>query len=438
MSDLGSQTPRCTRRAGLRATAAATFAAARSLAPSLFVGCSAGLPSGGRPIVLGLLHSQTGTMAISETSLRDAGIMAVEEINDAGGVLGRPLEIRAPDPKSRSSDLFPRRARRLCEEGVAALFGCWTSTSRKAVIPVCDEYDRLLFYPVQYEGNECSPQVVYGGPVPNQQILPAIDWLLSSAVGRRRIFLLGSDYVFPRTANLVVKRHLQARGVEPAGEAYLPLGHDQFRGAVEMIATSRADAVLSTVNGDSNAALFAELFAAGIDADKVPVVSTSVGEDELRGMPTEQVRGHLAAWSYFQSLPRAANRSWVERFQREFGHDRVTSDPMESAYTLVYLWKQAVERAGSLKTDAVREALRAGLEVEGPGGPLRIDPKTQHGAKPFRLGRVRSDHQFDVVYESDGPIEPEPFPQVAFPGWSCDWTRGGLREGPEVRIDGDL
>ena len=431
---------RVTRRQSLRAAATATLAAARGLGPAMFVGCSAGLPPAGRPIMLGLLHSQTGTLAISETSLRDAEILAIEEINASGGVLGRPLEIRAPDPKSRSADLFPKRARRLCEEDrAAALFGCWTSTSRKAVIPVLEEFDRLLFYPVQYEGNESSAHVVYGGSLPNQQILPAIDWLLSSAGGRRRrIFLLGSDYVFPRTANMIVKKYLRSLGIEPVGEAYLPLGHKQFRGAVEMIDTSRAEAVLSTINGDSNTAFFAELAAAGVDPEKVPVVNTSVGEDELRNIPLEHARGHLAAWSYFQTVPGDANRGWVDRFRREFGYDRVTSDPMEAAYTLVYAWKAAVEKAGSLETKAVRQALGEGIEVTAPGGPLAIDPATQHAAKRFRLGRVRGDRQFEIIHESDGAIRPDPYPPVAFPGWSCDWTAGGITRGAEVVIDGNF
>jgi urea transport system substrate-binding protein len=428
---------RLSRRQGL---AALTLAAARALAPATFAGCSSGLPPARRPITIGLLHSQTGTLSISETSLRDAGILAIEEINAAGGVLGRPLEVRAPDPKSRSSDLFPKRARKLCgEDRAAALFGCWTSTSRKAVIPVLEEFDRLLFYPVQYEGNESSAHVVYGGSLPNQQILPAIDWLLSAAGGRRRrIFLLGSDYVFPRTANFIVKRYLRSLGREPAGEAYMPLGHTKFRGAVEMILASKAEAVLSTVNGDSNIALFHELAAAGIDAEKLPVVSTSVGEDELRNIPVAEARGHLAAWSYFQSLATAANRDWVARFRREFGYDRVTSDPMEAAYGLVHLWKAAVEKAGSIKTSAVRQALAEGLEVAAPGGPLVIDPATQHAWKRFRLGKISPDRQFEIVFESDGPIPPDPYPQVAFPGWKCDWTAGGITPGAEVAIDGDL
>lgn len=437
----GPPTPplRLSRRAGLR-SAAATLAAARGLAPALFVGCSAGLPASSQPITLGLLHSQTGTLAISETSLRDAEILAIEEINATGGVLGRQLEVRSPDTKSRSADLFAKRARRLCEQDeVAALFGCWTSTSRKSVIPVCEEFQRLLFYPVQYEGNETSPWVVYGGAVPNQQILPAIDWLLSPAGGeRRKIFLLGSDYVFPRTANYVVTKYLAAQGVEPAGVAYAPLGEEDFRGIVDQIRSSRANAVLSTINGDSNVSFFEALQVAGSTAEELPVISTSVGEDELRSISTEESTGHMAAWSYFQSEPGEANASWVSRFRREFGYDRVTSDPMETAYCLIHLWKLAVERAGSVATDAVQQALREGLEFAGPGGPLRIDPATQHCFKPFRLGRIRSDRQFDIIHESSGLIGPDPYPEVAFPGWKCDWTKDGLEKGVEVVIDGNV
>jgi urea transport system substrate-binding protein len=431
---------RPSRRTLLKGTAAATLAAARGLVPGVFVGCSARLPEGAAPIVLGLLHSQTGTLAISETSLRDAELFAIEEINAEGGVLGRQLEARSPDPRSRPLDLFPKRARELCErDGAAAIFGCWTSSSRKAVIPVLEEFGRLLYYPVQYEGNESSPQVIYGGSIPNQQILPAVDWLFSPAGGgRRRLFLLGSDYVFPRTANFIVKRSLAVQGLEPAGMVYVPLGHRQFAGAVEMILASKADCVLSTLNGDSNVAFFAALAEAGIDPEKVPVVSTSVGEDELRNLPPEHVQGHLAAWSYFQSLPGEANEGWVKRFRREFGYDRVTSDPMEAAYCLVHLWKAAVEKAGSLDTDAVRQAFRDGIAFAGPAGEIRIDPATQHTAKRFRLGRIRPDRQFDIVYESAEPIPPDPYPQVAFPGWSCDWTAAGITRGPEVSIDGDF
>ena len=388
------------------------------------------------PIKVGLLHSQTGTMAMSETPLRDAEQLALLEIEAKGGIDGHPVEAVIEDGRSRA-DVFPRRARQLFEkDGVVALFGGWTSDSRKAMEPVIAAAKGLLFYPVQYEGEELSKNIFYTAEAVNQQATQAVDYYL--AQGKKKFYLLGSDYVFPRTANMIVKKYLRSLGIEPVGEAYLPLGHKQFRGAVEMIDTSRAEAVLSTINGDSNTAFFAELAAAGVDPEKVPVVNTSVGEDELRNIPLEHARGHLAAWSYFQTVPGDANRGWVDRFRREFGYDRVTSDPMEAAYTLVYAWKAAVEKAGSLETKAVRQALGEGIEVAAPGGPLAIDPATQHAAKRFRLGRVRGDRQFEIIHESDGPIRPDPYPPVAFPGWSCDWTAGGITRGAEVVIDGNF
>ncbi len=425
------------RRRALAQTAA-TLAAVRGLAPGLFVGCSLGIPPRAKTVPVGLLHSQTGTMAISATSLRDMELHAFEQINAAGGLLGRQLEARAPDPRSRP-EMFVKRARQLLEGGVAAVFGCWTSTSRKAVIPICEEHQKLLFYSVQYEGNESSKYVVYGGSVPNQQILPAIDWLLSPNGGsKKKIFLLGSDYVFPRTANFFAKKYLAEKNLRPVGEVYLPLGQRDFSAAVQQVLFSGADCVLSTVNGDSNLGLFQALSDARIDPAKVPVVSTSIAEDELRSLLPQQVQGHYAISSYFQSLDTVANREWIAGFRDEFGYDRVTGDPMEADWCLVHLWKAAVEKAGSFETEAVRQAFRDGLKFAGPGGTVRLDPKTQHCTKYFRVGRIRADRQFDIVHSSDAPLDADPYPQIAFPGWNCDWTKGGITRGPEVSIDGDI
>jgi len=430
--------PAVTRRQALSRSAAATLAAARVLAPGLFTGCLTGVPHRAAAVPVGLLHSQTGTMAISETSLRDIELHAFERINAAGGLLGRQLVARAPDTRSRP-EIFVRRARELLDEGVVAAFGCWTSTSRKAVLPLFEEHRKLLFYPVQYEGNESSPYVVYGGSLPNQQVLPAIDWLMSPEGGsKKKIFLLGSDSVFPRTANYIVRRHLDAMEMRPSGEVYVPMGQRDFSTVVQQILFSKADCVLSTVNGDSNLGLFAALAEARIDPDKLPVVATSIGEDELRSLLPEQAQGHYAASCYFQSLDTDANRQWVDGFRSEFGRNRVTDDPMEPDWCLVHLWKAAVEKAGSFETDAVRQAFRDGLEFAGPGGPIRLDPKTQHCTKYFRVGRIRPDRQFDIVHASAAPIDPDPYPQVAFPGWKCDWTDGGVTRGQEVSIDGDL
>lgn len=431
---------RPSRRDALRTGAAATLAAARTLAPALFAGCSLGIPARRKTVTIGMLHSQTGPLAISATSLRDIELHAIERINATGGLLGREIVARAPDTRSRT-ELFPKRARQLLDDGVVALFGCWTSSSRKAVLPIVEEAKTLLFYPVQYEGNESSPYVVYGGMVPNQQILPTLDWLAGAAAGfRKKVFLIGSDYIFPRTANFVVKKFVKAKGTElqVVGEDYRPVGDRDFAGVVRKLLDSGADCVLSTVNGDSNLGLFAALAEAQVDPARIPVVSTSIAEDELRNLLPAQVKGHYAACCYFQSLDTPANRIWVDGFRREFGYDRVTDDPMEPAWCLVHLWKKAVEKAGSFDTQAIRQAFRDGLEFDGPGGRVRLDPRTQHTSKYFRLGRIRGDRQFDVVQSSPEPIAPDPYPEIAFPGWSVDWTRNGVTRGTEVDIHGDV
>jgi len=431
---------RPSRRDALRTGAAATLAAARTLAPALFAGCSLGIPARRKTVTIGMLHSQTGPLAISATSLRDIELHAIERINATGGLLGREIVARAPDTRSRV-ELFPKRARQLLDDGAVALFGCWTSSSRKAVLPVVEEAKTLLYYPVQYEGNESSPFVVYGGMVPNQQILPALDWLAGAGGGfRKKVFLVGSDYVFPRTANFVAKKHLEGAGtgLTVVGEEYLPLGDRDFSGVVDKLLASGADCVLNTVNGDSNIGLFAALAEAKVDPARIPVVSTSVAEDELRNLLPAQVKGHYAVCCYFQSLDTAANRIWIDGFRREFGHDRVTDDPMEPAWCLVHLWRKAVEKAGSFDTQAIRQTFRDGLEFDGPGGRVRLDPRTQHTSKYFRMGRIRGDRQFDVVESSPEPIAPNPYPEIAFPGWSVDWTKDGVTRGTEVDIDGEV
>lgn len=425
-----------TRRETLRSGVAATLAAARVLAPSLFVGCSLGIPPRAPTVRIGLLHSQTGPLAIGSTSLRDVEVDAVERFNAAGGILGFSIDPRAPDPRSRT-DLFPKRAATLLDEGAVALFGCWSSASRKAVLPIVEERDSLLFYPVQYEGNESSRNVIYGGQVPNQQVLPALDWLRSGPGGeRKKFFLLGSDYVYPRTTNFIVRKWLAGTGVEIVGEDYVSLDRKDFAPVVARIRERGADCILNTVNGSGNIALFAALAEAGIDPEKVPLVSTSVSEDDLRSMPAAHSAGHWVLSSYFQTVDTPANAAWMAGFRSEFGEDRVFGDSMEAAWCLINLWKVAVEQAGSFATEAVRQVFAAGIGFDGPGGRMTIDPATHHATKYFRMGRVRPDRLCDVVVSSDGPLAPDPYPQVAFPGWKCDWTKGGLQPGPEVSIDG--
>lgn len=248
--------------------------------------------------------------------------------------------------------------------------------------------------------------------------------------------MIGSDYVYPRTANYIVKKYLETKSIAPSGEIYVPLGQRDFGPAIDQILAAKPDLVLSTINGDSNINFYRTLHERGVTASQLPVVATSVGEGELRVLPPVTTQGHYAVWSYFQSVDSAENQKFVLLYERDFGHDRVLDDPMEAAYAQVYLWKQAVEKAGTTDTDAVRKVLESGMEVNGPGGLGRLHGKTHHMHKRFRLGRIRDDHQFEIVYESADTIAPDPYPEFAFPGWSCDWTRGGIKKGPAVDING--
>ena len=371
---------------------------------------------------VGILHSLTGTMAISESSLKDAELMAIEEINAAGGVLGKKIVPIVEDPESKFTTEFPNKAKKLLlSDDVACVFGCWTSVSRKNVLPVFEKNNGLLFYPVQYEGNEASKRV-YTGAAPNQQILPAIDWLLSKEGGeKKKFYLLGSDYVFPRTANLIITKYLESKGLKPVAEEYTPLGHKEYPNVVQKIKETNPDVIFSTINGDSNVNFYNELASQGITADKIPVVAVSVGEDELRGLDPTKVKGHLAAWNYFQSIDTPKNKEFIKKFQDKYGKDRVTDDPIEAAYIGVYLWKAAVEKAGSTDVDKVRAAFKSNIEFDAPGGSIKLDPKTQHIYKRFYMGKIRDDKQFDIVHKTD-LIAPVPYPPIAFPGKSCDHT----------------
>jgi urea transport system substrate-binding protein len=423
-----------TRRALLERSGKALTLAAAASVPYLVSGCAR--PASRDPIKVGILHSLTGSMAISVRSLVDAEVLAIEEINAAGGVLGRQIEPVIEDARSEFAVLFPRKARKLLlEDKVAVVFGCWTSDGRKSVLPVFEENNGLLFYPVHYEGNESSRNVVYLGAAPNEQILPALDWLLSQAGGsKKRFYLLGSDDIFPRTANFIIVKYLQSRGLQAVGERYTPMGHTDYKTIVQDIKRATPDVIFSTISGDSNIYFFNELSGQGITADQVPVVFVNMGEDELRSLLPPAIRGHLAARNYFQSVNTPRNKAFVQKFKDEFGWERVTDGPIEAAYFQVYLWKLAVEKAGSTDVDKVRAALQSGIEYDAPEGKVKVDPKTQHTFKWFRIGRVRADRQFDIIYESPSWIEPDPYPQLAFPGWHCDWTKEGITRGPEVKI----
>lgn len=410
--------------------------------PAIFAQTDASAQGGKGPIKVGILHSLTGTMAISEKSLKDAELLAIEEINAKGGVLGRKVEAIVEDPESKFTTVFPDKAKKLLlSDKVAAVFGCWTSVSRKNVLPVFEENNGLLFYPVQYEGNESSRNVIYSGAAPNQQILPAVEWLMSKAGGnKKKFYLLGTDYVFPRTANLIIVKYLASKGLKPVEEKYTPFGYNDYAAIIQDIKAKDPDVIFSTINGDSNVNFYKELAAQGITADKVPVVAVSVGEDELIGLTPATVKGHLAAWNYFQSIDTPVNKAFVKRFQAKYGKDRVTDDPIAAAYAQVYLWAAAVEKAKSTDVDKVREAFiklgPIGFK-DAPEGSIFVSPKNLHVHKAFYMGKIRDDKQFDVIYQTK-LIEPDPYPNVAFPGWSVDWTKGpkGLVKGKAVKIGG--
>jgi urea transport system substrate-binding protein len=359
-----------------------------------------------KTIKVGILHSLSGTMSISEVSVKDAELMAIDEINAAGGVLGKKLR---PIIEDGASDwpTFAEKARKLIEEDkVPVVFGCWTSASRKAVLPVFESLHGLLFYPVQYEGLEQSPNIFYTGATTNQQIIPAVDYLLKQ--GKKRIYLLGSDYVFPRTANTIIKSQLVAMGGVLAGEEYTQLGATEYSTIISKIKTAKPDAIFNTLNGDSNVAFFKQLKDAGITPDTIAVMSVSVAEEEVRGIGAANIAGHLAAWNYYETTKTSENSKFVAAYKAKYGHNRVTDDPIEAGYFGVYLWKAAVERAGSPDVDKVVEAAR-GIKFNAPEGPVHIDNENHHTWKIVRIGKFRNDGLIDEIYSSVKPIKPDPF-----------------------------
>ncbi len=358
------------------------------------------------PIRIGVVHSLTGTMALSEAPLVDAVRLAVEEINTGGGLLGRQVELVVADGHSDWGTFASEAERLISEEKVSALFGCWTSACRKAVKTVVEHHHHLLFYPVQYEGMEISPHIVYAGMAPNQQIIPAMRW----AFGHfgKRILLVGSDYVFPRTANRIVRDIAVASDASIVGEHYLPLGGGPGASLIEEIKALQPDLIVNTINGDSNLLFFHALRDARLG--NVPVLSFSVSEVELRAIGKEAFHpAHYAAWSYFQSLPNEANRQFVSAYKERFGKDRVTSDPVEAAYVSVLLWASAVREAGTEDTEHVNRAIGR-QSVPGPTGVVAIDAGTRHFWKAFRIGRAREDGQFAQITASEQTIRPTPFP----------------------------
>jgi urea transport system substrate-binding protein len=386
----------------------------------------AGLPAfaADDTIKVGILHSLSGTMAISETVLKDTALMAIEEINAKGGLLGKKLEPVVVDPASNWPLFAEKTKQLLTQDKVAVIFGCWTSVSRKSVLPVVEELNGLLFYPVQYEGEELSKNVFYTGAAPNQQAIPAVEYLMSKdGGGAKRFVLLGTDYVYPRTTNKILRAFLKSKGIADADilEEYTPFGHADYQTIIAKVkkfsSEGKKTAVISTINGDSNVPFYKELGNAGLKAKDVPVVAFSVGEEELRGVDTKPLVGHLAAWNYFMSVKNPTNTEFTKKWgayaktKSIAGHkDKpLTNDPMEATYIGVHMWAQAVAKAKSTDTDKVIAAM-AGQTFKAPSGfTATMDAKNHHLHKPVFIGEVKSDGQFNVVWKTPGPVKAKPW-----------------------------
>jgi len=392
------------------------------------------------PIKIGILHSLTGTMAISEKPVVDATLLAIEEINASGGLLGRKLVPVIADGKSNPSTFATEAERLITKEKVAVVFGCWTSACRKTVKPIFEKYRSLLFYPVQYEGLEQSPNIIYTGSTPNQQIIPAISWA-TQHLGKR-LYLIGSDYVYPHIANWLIKKQASLLGLELVGESYLPLGSGKVDNIIADIKASQPDVIINTINGDSNISFFRALAKAGMTAAKMPVMSFSLGESELAALPdSSNMVGHYAAWSYFQSIKSPQNRQFVQAFKKIFGQHTAISDPMEAAYFGVHLWAQTVHANAATDIAAVLEALEV-QTIDAPEGIVAIDLDSHHTWRPMRIGQVNAQLSFGVVWSSEHAIHPEPYPfhilpsdarimlQKLFDSWGHAWVAPINRHAP--------
>ncbi len=378
----------------------------------------------GDSIKVGILHSLSGTMAISEKSVVDAEQLAIEEINNAGGVLGKKIEAIIEDGAS-DWPTFNEKAKKLIDQDkVVTVFGCWTSASRKAVLPTFESKNHMLWYPVQYEGQECSKNIFYTGAAPNQQIEPSVEWLMKKYAGKP-FFLVGSDYVFPRTANTIIKAQLAAKGGKVAGEDYIPLGGTEVTPIISKIkaALPNGGIIYNSLNGDTNVAFFKQMQGAGMGPDKYPSMSVSIAEEEVKAIGVEYLKGHYAAWNYFQTVDSPESKKFVAAFKKKYGDDRVVNDPMEAAYVMVYLWKQAVESA---KTADDLEKVRTaalGQTFDAPGGKYTLE-NNHHLAKVVRIGEVRDDGLFNIVYDTKTAVKPIPWNQFVTDtkGYSCDWS----------------
>ncbi len=357
-------------------------------------------------VKVGLLHSLTGTMAISEISVRDAELLAIKEINEAGGVLGCQIKVIEEDGKS-NPNMFSEKARKLIEtDKVATIFGCWTSDSRKAVKPIVEEFYNLLWYPVQYEGFEASPNIMYMGASPNQQVVPAITFCAEN-IGKR-MYLIGSDYVFPRTANRIIKAQLKNIGGTCVGETYVPMHESDFNLIIKEIKELKPDVIINTLNGSSNQSFFSQLKYADIDAEDIPVMSFSISESEIKSIGIDKLKGHYLAWNYFESIVSRENSAFLHAYKEEFGENKAVGDPVEAAYIAVHLWAAACNKAGTFEVEPVRIAAK-NLNFIAPEGLVTIDGSNQHLYKSIRIGKVDGYGQLKALYTSSTAVRPDPY-----------------------------
>ncbi|PKU25954.1 urea ABC transporter substrate-binding protein [Telmatospirillum siberiense] len=370
---------------------------------------STGLAVTDSTVTVGILHSITGTMAISETGSVEAEKLAIAQINEQGGVLGRKIQVIQEDGASDWPTFAEKSKKLLVNDKVAAVFGCWTSASRKAVLPVFEQYNGMLYYPTFYEGLEQSKNVIYTGQEATQQILAGLDWVMKEK-GAKTFYLLGSDYIWPRTSNKIARKHIEMHGLTVAGEEYFPLGNTEFNSVINKIKLKKPDVIYMSVVGGSNVAFYKQLKAAGIDLNKQTLMTISVTEDEILGIGGENIAGAYACMKYFQSLDNPNNKAFVPAFKKMWGEKAVIGDVTQAAYLGPWLWKLTVEKAGSFDIDKVAAA-SPGIEFKGaPEGYVRIH-ENHHLWSKSRVGRARADGQYDLVYETPDLMEPNPFPK---------------------------
>lgn len=359
-------------------------------------------------VKVGLLHSQTGSMAISEQAVLDAEKLAIEEINAAGGVLGCQIEYQEEDGASDPSTFATKAEKLIDQDGITTVFGCWTSSSRKAVKSIFEDYNALLFYPVQYEGMESSSNIVYTGAAPNQQIVPAIDHLIEQ--GYTKFFLLGSDYVFPRTANMIISAQVENAGLEVVGEEYADMSQTDFAAIIAKIEEAKPDVIINTLNGTGNVSFFKQMSEKNYTSEDYMTMSFSIAEEEVATIGSDILKGHMVSWNYYQTTETEKNEEFVAAYKDAYGEDRVTSDPAEAAYDAVYLWKAACEKAGSFEVDDILAAIEeGGITFDAPEGTVTIDGSNHHLAKPVRIGQVGDDGLIYEVYSTDAPVDPDPY-----------------------------